>query len=157
MHYIPLQERSSQRDRADELRLLTWLGGDENGIDEKAVVDFKRIYCRHEVRALLWQKVGTTSHVMPACLSSERLIIWRWAQCRSWKQRSETHPLPPVGGSWRASKPAPLQGTCWIKGWKGPAGRTSPPACWQGGIHSSLKTRGNRLSLHYAPCWFSLP
>lgn len=57
MHYIPLQERSSRRDRADELCLLTWLGGDENGIDEKAVADFKRIYCRHEVRALLWRKL----------------------------------------------------------------------------------------------------
>lgn len=63
MHYIPLQDRSSQRDRADELCLLTWLGGDENGIDKKAVVDFKRIYCHHEVRALLWQKVGTTLHI----------------------------------------------------------------------------------------------
>lgn len=60
MHYIPLQERSSQRDRADELRLLTGLGSDEKDIDEKAVVDFKRIYRRHEVRALLWQKVGIT-------------------------------------------------------------------------------------------------
>lgn len=63
MHYIPLQERSSQRDRADELHLLTWLGGDENGIDKKAVVDFKGIYCRHEVRALLWQEVGITLHI----------------------------------------------------------------------------------------------
>lgn len=62
MHYIPLQERSSQRDRADELRLLTWLGGDENGIDEKAVVGFKCIYCHHEARARLWQKVGITLH-----------------------------------------------------------------------------------------------
>lgn len=53
-----LMERSSQRDRADELCLLTWLGGEENGIDEKAVEDFKCIYCCHEVRALLWQKVG---------------------------------------------------------------------------------------------------
>lgn len=105
MHYISLQERSSQRDKADELSLLTWLGGDESGIDRKAAVDFKHTSWSRELRALLWQKVGPALH---GDAKSAAGASSSGAEHRSGVESNEIYPSPAVGGSWRPSKPAPL-------------------------------------------------
>lgn len=154
MHYISLQERSSQRDKADELSLLTWLGSDESGIDKKAAVDFKHTSWSCELRALLWKKwdllyTGTRSlqrepHRQKLSTGQE-LKATKYIHLLQWVGAGDHQSQPHCGHN---------RGECWITGWKGPAGGTSLLACYQDTIHISLKVWGNWPSLHYSPCWF---
>lgn len=154
MHYIPLQERSSQRDGADELCLLTWLGGDENGIDEKTVVDFKCIYCCHEVRALLWQKVGMFTLMQGLQQEAHHLKVSTVQELKAKRWNTST-----ASGRWELEsiKAIPTARNPLNRGMKGTRWRKES-ICLLAGRYSQLsKNAGKLLIASLCSLWFTLP